>query len=257
MNHLKSILTRGTPRNTSLGGGKWTPANAEESAQKSPAWSQMPRTLFDVPWKKWKLLEVVVPLAILCDLFGMVQWATSNWGIKMSLWITWPLVIKATVIGFEGVFSSKINFCIFGKQFTIYSRGFNQECGGVEHIWEVGPKPAATQKKQNHWMLTSSKMDSQSQNHYLVVYPWGIFMIIFGPYDCVYKPYQNQPGFWVWPTILENQIQPFDTFFRVSRQDGHSRHHEEGRGRHSGSDRWSFLDKAESTWWQTWYSDRS
>lgn len=37
MNHLKSILTRGTPRNTSLGGGKWTPANAEESAQKSPA----------------------------------------------------------------------------------------------------------------------------------------------------------------------------------------------------------------------------
>lgn len=37
MNHLKSILTRGTPRNTSLGSGKWTPANAEESAQKSPA----------------------------------------------------------------------------------------------------------------------------------------------------------------------------------------------------------------------------
>ena len=54
-------------------------------------------------------------------------------------------------------------------------------------------------------------MDSQSQNHYLVVYPWGISMVIFGPYDWVYKPYQNQPGFWVWPTILENQMQPPST----------------------------------------------
>ena len=67
----------------------------------------------------------------------------------MSLWITWPLVIKATVIGFEVVFASKINFCIFGKHFTIYSRGFNQECGGVKTYGRL-VQNSGNPKKQNH-----------------------------------------------------------------------------------------------------------
>ena len=172
MNHLKSTPVPFATKHTCCG-SKWTPANAEESAQKSPAWSQMPWTLVDVPWE---ILEVdgkwLYPWQFCWWPFWGWWYVTIwkvKWPLKMSLWITWPLVFKATVIGFEVVFASKIDFCILGKQFTTYSRGFNQEFGGAKKYGRL-VQNSGTPKKQTHWMLTSSKMDSQ--NHYLGVYPW-------------------------------------------------------------------------------------
>ena len=157
------------------------------------------------------------------------------------------------MIGFEVVFASKINFCVFGKQFTIYSRGFNQECGGVKTYGRL-VQNSGNPKKQNH-CLPPVKWTVRVR----IIIWWyihGVFLWSFLAHMTEYiSPTRINLGFG-WPLFGEPNT-ALRRIFRVSRQYGHGRHCEEGRGRHSGSDRWSFLGKAESTWWQTWYSDRS
>lgn len=158
------------------------------------------------------------------------------------------------MIGFEVVFASKINFCIFGKQFTIYSRGFNQECGGVEHIWEVGPKPAATQKNKTIGCLPPVKWTVRVR----IIIWWyihGVFLWSFLAHTTEYiSPTRINLGFGCGPLFWRTKCSPLRRILSGLPPRWPQPPPRGGKGppfwqRHVG--------KAESTWWQTWYSDRS
>ncbi len=63
----------------------------------------------------------------------------------------------------------------------------------------------------------------------------GMFMVSWAHITEYISPYPNQLGFWVADYFGEpdTAVQPI---FQVSHQDGHGRHREEGKGRHSGSE---------------------
>ncbi len=171
MNHLKSTLVRFATKHTCC--SKWTPANAEESAQKSPAWSQMPWTLVDVPWEN---LEVdgsgCTPGNSAGDLFGdgdmwpferlsdlsKCHFESPGLLFLRQLW----LVLRLSSLP-RSISAFSVNNSPHTQEVSTRNLGVLKDMGDWSKI-------AVPQKKQTHWMLTSSKMDSQ--NHYLGVYPW-------------------------------------------------------------------------------------
>ena len=83
------------------------------------------------------------------------------------------------MIGFE-VVSLPRSISAFSVKNSPYTQEVSTRNAGVSK--HMGGWSKTLQPKKTKPLPTSSKMDSQSQNH-LVVYPWGIFMVIFGPYD--------------------------------------------------------------------------